>query len=252
MAGDSYKNTNRIEYLAGFPGADREKDRVDVSIVGSIGLEISKWTAGNLPVDQQTPVEIGSYSGGPIPVEQQTPVGVEDSGGSQVDPATDTTLTNTLSREIATWSAGTLSVQESSALDVSGATVPVEHQGVIDVSSRDGRNLGDVDVTDLPHNDEAHENSTALASDGTVTNSLAAPGADTLRGRIVRSSTSYDVTVAWEDANGNTLFTDSIASGVAGGTETTINEPAVSPYCTVTVSDAGSGSGAVTETLHLR
>lgn len=100
--------------------------------------------------------------------------------------------------------------------------------------------------------DAAAENGTAVASGGSTSKALAADGAETLRGRVVRATTSYDVTVDWEDANGNVLFTDTVASAAAAGSETTVNEAAISPYCTVTVADAGAGSGAVTATYNLR
>lgn len=162
--------------------------------------------------------------------------------------ATEASLTSRLGREIeADDGAGTFG-----PIHRSGNALLVSHDGVIDVSSRDARNLGDVDVLALPDDDEAFENGTAMASGGTTKNSLSAPGADTLRGRVVRTTTSYDVTVDWEDGAGNTIFSDDIALGVTAGTETALNETAISPHCTVTVADAGSGSGAVTATLHLR
>lgn len=99
---------------------------------------------------------------------------------------------------------------------------------------------------------QAAANGASLASGGTLSRSLEAPGAETLRGRVVRASTSYDLAVDWEDSNGNVLFTDTIATGAAGGTETALNEPAISAYATVRVVDAGSASGPVTLSAHLR
>jgi len=132
--------------------------------------------------------------------------------------ATEASLTNTLSREIATWSAGTLTTDPSSNVSA-----------------------------------ESFDNGAALASGGTLTRTLSASSAKALTGRVVRASTSYTVEVDWKDDAGNVLFTDSVASGVTAGTETDINiDPAPSPYCDVRIVDAGSASGAVTSSLHLR
>lgn len=49
-----------------------------------------------------------------------------DSSETLVDPATEGTLSSELSREIATWNAGTLPIQEDTPLDVSAATVPTD------------------------------------------------------------------------------------------------------------------------------
>jgi len=254
-----FKYTESIDYLGDFPGAERERDRLKVMVAaGAVDLtDRAERAIGNVTVDG-TPIEdalaaegldhllVGQAEGEVFTVAQNAPVevGTWSAGTLTVDQA------NALT--VGTWNAGTLAVQEDTPLDVSGATVPVSHQDVIDVSSRDGRNLGDVDVTALPDSDFASENATALASGGTVSNSLAASGSDTLRGRVVRASTSYDVEVDWEDSNGNVLFTDSVASGVIAGTETSLNEKAISPYCTVRVVDAGAASGAVTASFHLR
>lgn len=64
---------------------------------------------------------------------------LHDSTGTQIDPAKDGTLSSELSREIATWSAGVLSIQEDTPLDVSAAEVDV------DLNSQ---TLGAVTVTD--------------------------------------------------------------------------------------------------------
>lgn len=102
-------------------------------------------------------------------------------------------------------------------------------------------------------NDTAFENGTALGSGGNISNSLGVPGAESLSGVVTRATTSYDLDIEWLDgAGGNVIQTESIASGTAGGTQTTFDVPARSPYCNVVVSDAGAGSGAVDLTAHLR
>jgi len=151
-------------------------------------------------------------------------------------------------------SAATVDVQEATPLDVSAATVDVAAAaaGGLAVEQQTPVALEDTNETPVdpatPDEDSAFENGTAVGSGGSTSESLSAEGADTLRGRVTRDSTAYDVTVEWEDSAGNVLFTDTIASGVTAGTETTINEGAISPHCTVTVADNGSGSGAVTAT----
>jgi len=136
-----YKHLNIVDTVGNMPGANRESDTLEVVLTeeidasvsqGTIGLlaqdgsrmnpasegtlsselsrEIATWSAGTLPVEQQTPVEVGTYSGGTLPVEQQTAV------------------------EVGTWSAG--------ALDVSAATVTA------DVQDRTARDLGKVRLQD--------------------------------------------------------------------------------------------------------
>ena len=65
----------------------------------------------------------------------------------------------------------------------------------------------------------------------------------TLTGIVERASTSYDVDIVWLDAAGNEILTESVASGVTAGNQTTFDQAARSPYAIVRVSDAGSGSG---------
>lgn len=133
----------------------------------------------------------------------------------------------------------TLPVQEDTPLDVSGATVPVSHQGVIDVSSRDGRNLGDVDVTELPDVDAVEWDGFTLSASTTAELRLAAIGGEKLQGVVV-STGSYDVDIAWETSGGTVITTTSVASGVAGGTATQIDEIVQSPYATVQVTDTSA------------
>lgn len=143
-----------------------------------------------------------------------------------------------------------VSVQEDSPLDVSATTVPVEHQGVIDVSDRDDRTLGDVDITQLPDADRQDWNSVTLAADSSLEHTMAAVGADRLRGRV-SSSGSYDVQVSWLAEDGTELFVDEIASGVAGGTATDIDLIAIGPEATVSVVDTSSAEQTVSGVLHL-
>lgn len=187
--------------------------------------------------------DITNWSAGTLATEQQTPVSIED---------------------ITTWSAGTLVVTDDGAfsigslpepLDVSGATVPTEQQTPVAIEDTTGAQVDPAssgDVTKKKEADGAFENATAVASGASTSQTLHAVGGDTLRGRVVRATTAYDVTVDWLDDAGNVIFSDAIASGVTAGTETTINEPAISGHATVTVADAGAGSGDVDATYHMR
>lgn len=141
-------------------------------------------------------------------------------------------------------------VSSDPPIDASGSTVPTEQQTPVGIEDSTGTQIDPLTAVDI--SDEAFENGTALASGGTITNSVAAKDVTTLAGRVVRASTSYNVVVDWKDAAGNVLFSDTVASGVTAGTETSLNETAISPYCDVTIEDAGSASGAVTATIFLR
>jgi len=63
---------------------------------------------------------------------------------------------------------------------------------------------------------------------------------------------SYTLNVVWLDDDDTEIETESIASGVAGGTQTTFDVPARSPNAKIEVTDAGAGSGAYDLTAHLR
>jgi hypothetical protein len=266
---DAYKHKAQVDRLADLVGADVPRDRLKVAVeeiattdledranrdLGKVDLagvdlnavpveqqtpvEVGTYSGGTLPVEQQTPVEIGTWTGGTLPTEQQTPVGVQDTTGTQVDPATEGTLSTLAALVDALASNGT-------------DTLQVDQQGVVDVASRDGRNLGDVDVTDLPDADFAATTGEALAGNGSNTYALTAVGADALDGTVV-SSGQYSVTVDWEDGSGNVVTSTDVATGVAGGTETDISETSVTPYATVTISDGSGGSQTVDVGVHLR
>lgn len=67
----------------------------------------------------------------------------------------------------------------------------------------------------------------------------------TVSGLVERATTNYDVNLIWLDEQGNELVTESIASGVSAGTQTSFDKAARSHRCVVEVADAGSGSGDV-------
>lgn len=66
---------------------------------------------------------------------------------------------------------------------------------------------------------------------------------DNLNLVVTRATTSYDVNIIWCDSDFNELETESVASGVTAGTQTTASQTVRSPYAKVEVADAGSGSG---------
>lgn len=55
--------------------------------------------------DAEVDIDISSLTYGTLPVEQQTPVGVENTGGTQIDPATESTLGNVLKTSDLTYDA---------------------------------------------------------------------------------------------------------------------------------------------------
>ncbi|AFD02307.1 putative protein 26 [Haloarcula hispanica icosahedral virus 2] len=244
-----FKYSESVDYLGNFPGANRERDQITVAVAaGSVDLtDRARRALGEVTVDG-TPIEealasvgadhllVGQPDGQVWSVEQTAPVAVEDSNGTQVDPATDTTL----------------SAIAAALASNGGDTLQVDQQGVVDVSSRDGRNLGDVDVTDLPDADYVEAAGATLASGTTNSYAPVAVGADALDGRVKASGT-HDVSVEWQDSNGNVVKTNSVASGVAGGTWTDLGGlTAITPYPVVKVTDTSGADQTADVVVHLR
>ncbi|APW99411.1 hypothetical protein CHINAEXTREME_17260 [Halobiforma lacisalsi AJ5] len=252
-----YTSEEVIAYLAGFPGARQADDLVAVRIEGDDRVEVDAELSSEVDVSddkerllgqvtvtnltdvnlegQASPLDVSAST---VPIQSDGPL---DVSGTTVPIQEDTALDV---------SGTTVPIQEDTALDVSASTVPVEHQGVIDVSSRDSRNLGDVDVTDLPDADRADWASATLPADGSIEHSVAAVGADRLRGRVSSSGT-YDLEVAWLAEDGTELFTDSVASGVAAGESTDVDLLTVGPEAIVRVVDQSSAEQTVDGVIHL-
>lgn len=168
---------------------------------------------GTVSVQENTPLDV---SGATVPTEQQTPVGIENSAGAQIDPL----------------SAG------DQPLDVSGAVVTVAQQAAVDVGT-------------LPDTDEAFASGAALAGNGeTAVGSLTGSGAEALIGQVV-STGAYDVRLDWNDSAGTTIRSETLVTGVAGGTWTDLNENAKSPYVDVVVVDGSGASQTIDGTAHL-
>lgn len=104
----------------------------------------------------------------------------------------------------------------------------------------------------MPTHDFVAEDGTSLGSGGTLSNTLKQPGAQSLSGSVTRASTNYNLKVAWLDESDTEIEVESIASAVGGGTQTTFDKTARSPYATLKVVDDGSSSGAVDLVAHFR
>lgn len=179
----------------------RDLGDVDVKTVGE-AVDITDDTARKLGQAQVTnALEVGTWTAGTLATEQQTPITVEDTTGTQVDPATDASV---------------------SAVEAAVNTNAV-----------------------------ASANAVTLLTNGTETLSCAADGADEVMGRAV-STGSYDVEISWQDGNGNEIFRDAIATGVAGGTETTIQENAILPNADVIVTDTSGADQTLDAGVHMR
>lgn len=227
-----YKFVQEVNYLADQIGADRARDLLKVAVEG-----------GDLTVEQATDAEFTVSS-----------VGIEDTNDTEIDPATEQTLstlaTESTVSDLATES--TLSLLTDALASNAGDTLQVDQQGVIDVSSRDARNLGDVDVTALPDNDYAEAVGASLSGGATNTYTLTAQGAEHLDGRV-KSTGSYDVTVDWQTSGGTVITTDTVATGVAGGTWTDLTDlTAVTPFAAVNVTDTSTNAQTVDIAAHLR
>lgn len=104
----------------------------------------------------------------------------------------------------------------------------------------------------MPTGDTVFKSGESLGSGETDTHTLKQPGADKLSGSLTRDSTAYNIDVTWQDSDGNDLETESLASSVSGGTQTTFDVVARSPYAVLKVDDDGSGSGSYDLTAHFR
>lgn len=105
----------------------------------------------------------------------------------------------------------------------------------------------------MPTSADVSQTDTALGNGATDEYALSQPGARELDGLVKRASTAYDVTVEWlSGPNGNVIQTDSVGSGVAGGTVTQIDLTAKSPWCNVKIADSGGGTGEYDAAVHLR
>lgn len=89
--------------------------------LAAIAAALASNATDHLLVQEETALDVSAAT---VPTEQQTPVGLEDSGGVQVDPATEGTLSSELAREIATWSAGAIPLRDTGGTQIDPATEP--------------------------------------------------------------------------------------------------------------------------------
>lgn len=149
---DRYKYIERTDYLADLVGADVAADVIK-TVIETVEDQVD---VEDRPTRDLGKVDIAEADT-TIGVEQETPISLEDSGGTQIDPATNTSLTSTLSREIATWTAGTLDVEQQTPVGVedSGGTqidpfVSTDADQVSDSTSASGSaNAASVDLGDV-------------------------------------------------------------------------------------------------------
>lgn len=99
--------------------------------------------------------------------------------------------------------------------------------------------------------DSVADKDVSLGSGASLERALVGHTAGTLLGSVRRDTTSFTIEVDWERKDGTTLFTETIATGVAAGTKEDFSVPARSTHARVRVKDAGSGSGTVDFTIRM-
>lgn len=274
---DQYNDQDEVSYLANLPGADVENGWLVVRVENE-----------ELDISDDPDREMGLVTiKGSIPIE--------NANGDKINPATQETLSllagalsnngddsilvdsntplDVSAANVTVDQSGTVTIQEETPIDVGGSDVTVsaleealvsndtdvlkvQHDGVIDVSSRDGRNLGSIDieaVNDTIKTEDSDRNSIqseTVSSNGSVTKSLSAEGASNLKGRV-KSDSQYTVELSWKDSSGNEQFRDEVAANVTGGETTQINQGAISPDVDVIVNDASGSESVVTGLLNM-
>lgn len=166
------------------------------------------------------------------------PVRVENTSDVYIDPATEPTL--------ATIAAA---VNANSIMEV-------EQQTPVGVEDTTGTQVDPLTPGDQPFSvtptdtDEAFANAATLTASSSLTvASLTLSGAERLVGQVVSTGT-YDLVFEWRDSAGNLIRSETYSSGVAGGTWTSINVDARSPYVDVVVTDTSGADQTVDATLH--
>jgi len=109
---------------------------------------------------------------------------------------------------------------------------------------------GAKDVSVLLDTAKSYWNGSSLSASGSLTVALNAQNAENLFGQV-KSTGTYDLNVLWKDDAGNTIRTESIASGVGAGTWTDLNQVLKSDYIVVEIVDTSASSQTVDGTIHL-
>lgn len=242
---DGYRHTERIAYLAGFPGSRREKDLVAVEVEGTVQSDLADdinrllgavrpATGATWAVNSASPLDVSAAT---VPVEPQSTVTVTQSSAVDVSDRAGRAL-------------GAVSPATGAVFPVEPqSTVTVDQANAVDISDRAGRSLGTVSTPDQPGYDSVEINET-VSADGSVTATVSASGATELVGTVL-SAGQYDVSIDWELSDGTTLRTVSVASGTAGGTATPLDEVAGAEQATVTITDQSSAQQTVTGSVVL-
>ncbi len=217
MTDEKYSRRNRIDYLGNFPGARRERDTVVVEVAGG--------ELDSLP----EPVEIEQPDDSVLTAALSQPVGVEDSTGSQVDPATESTLA-----AIDTKLDGTLDVSASFEAttvginDSTGTQIDPDPSPEYPASQTVGHDLTGNDLVLGPVS-VARSSSVVISANST-------------------SGNSFSVSVDWEDGNGNVFQTESETDiAMSGITQDWSRLVRKGPQVEVTLTDT---SGATTNNVN--
>lgn len=107
----------------------------------------------------------------------------------------------------------------------------------------------------MPSGQTVFKSAQGLGSGETDESKLKQPGADRVSGVVTRNNTSYNVNLRWLDGTNSltpVVETETVASGVAAGTQTTFDVPARGPYVEIQIADDGGGSGTFNLVAHLR
>jgi hypothetical protein len=150
MSNNPYKRTTKVDVIGDLPGADQARNLLRIGHVAQdVTLETRLYEAVDSTGDPSVRVEPTS---GSFDVEQADPVALEGDDGAgtygevyrrgnalrasleadEVGLATESSLTSEQAREVATWSAGTLDVEQQSPVaveDSSGGQVDPATEG---------------------------------------------------------------------------------------------------------------------------
>jgi len=201
------------------------------SLTGNLDVDLAAQTSGALDV-----------SGATVPTEQQTPIQLESSTGTNIDPATEQTVsaikTAAQALDDALASTGTdeirvttpspidasaaeidvdlnsqtltnvsvdLNAQSGPALDVSGATVTVTDDGALTLAANDGTDIGDVGLEDI----------SPVTGQATKSGSLPVTLASDEDTVSVQEDTALDVSGAEVDVNLNSQSLQNVSVDLA-------------------------------------
>lgn len=263
-ANKSRKYQRIVNYIEDQVGADVNRDLLKVAIENDdlngldvVLTEISGQTQSAVDVaDKIDQIEDALTSVGTdnLAVEQQTPIQLENSSGTNINPATEGTLSSTLSREIATWSAGTLTVtddgafnvagtvdvQESTPLDVSATTVPTEQQTPVGIEDSQGTQID-------PDPSPTYPDSTTAGHDLIGTGDLSVTvSPDKTQALLIAAhsddANAFSVSATWEDGSGNIIRDQPKSEVLSSVTDDHARLVRKGPQVTVAFTDESGGS----------